>query len=312
MVSALLLSLNTRSGGLFQSAGDRTAVIVESQSKFTAEQAQSILRSRTMPNPKQFTVLKVKQFTFFVEPSVIACAEVRRQLDSLNWMVKNATKEPVQFGRLPLEVQESLAIIGGSSLARFDIKRTQVFLGSGVWLQVRMGKPGSLIVAMDSSQTSHWPSWIEPGDTSTNALKYISLSESRSPNIWSSRHAVKVYTLGDMSKEDRAALNAEAENAVAEARKQVCFKVRDEMESIGRGIAANLPDPTEWTQQKSMLFGELPAHLQRSFLRDRAGIPGYGPGTDLSKEWIEITVPPMVLFDDGKSRLGASFMAGID
>jgi hypothetical protein len=58
--------------------------------------------------------------------------------------------------------------------------------------------------------------------------------------------------------------------------------------------------------------GELPAHLQRSFLRDRAGIPGYGPGTDLSKEWIEITVPPMVLFDDGKSRLGASFMAGID
>jgi hypothetical protein len=77
MVSALLLSLCTRAGSLTQGTGDCYAVIVGKDSTLTAQQAQSILRSQAAPDPKQFTVLKYKQASFLVEPSLVSFAEER-------------------------------------------------------------------------------------------------------------------------------------------------------------------------------------------------------------------------------------------
>jgi hypothetical protein len=311
MITALLLSLCSVSSAR-GSVRDRYAVIVAKNSTLTAEQAQSILRSQAAPDPKQFIVLKYKLATFLVEPSLVGCADERRQLDSLNFLLKNATKEPVEFGRLPLEVQESLAIIGGSGLAKLDIKRTQVFLGSGVLLHLKPGKPGQTIIGLPASRSDSWPAWKEPKTTEGDELKFISLADRRSPDLWSTRASVKVLTLDGMTAENRDSLVQEAVEAVADSRKKVRLQIRSEMDRIGRKLAETLPDPTDWTRQKSMRVGDLPDNLRQSFYRNTTGLPGLGPSADVSSEWIEIQVNPVVMFNDGKSRLGASFTAYIN
>ncbi|MBS1720913.1 MAG: hypothetical protein JST35_10735 [Armatimonadetes bacterium] len=314
MVSALLLSLYIRPTGLalpastrVVSGDERYALIVGKDSKITDEEAQMILRSQAAPDSKQFAVLKYKQFSFLVEPSLVSFADERRQLESAIYLIKNATKELVEFGRLPLEVQGSLAIIGGQIARKLDLKRTQVFLGCGVSLHLKRGKPGDALIFMDAAKKPNWPKWRAPASTGAEELKFISMSDQRPPNYWPSQGPLTIHTLDGITPDYRNTVIKEALDAITESRKRVCLEIRTEMERLGRELAATLPDRTEWSKQESKLFGQLPESLQREFFRTSGHLPGYGPGTDLTNEWIEIQVYPEVLFDDGMTRFTAGF-----